>query len=156
MDHFGTGLANPCRSPATPLQLHSHRHGTVNQFYHWMSRANECRASKGRRSQIIALGGHSISDSAEDDVTLSRYILDQSPAERPRICFLPQGKQRRLVSILRDSTATFWSLTFSRQTCLSSKPHTADIADFLLEQDVIYVGWRQYKVDAGPLARVGC
>ena len=112
-------------------------------------------ASKGRRSQIIALGGHSISDSAED-VTLSRYILDQSPAERPRICFLPQGSSEDSLYI-----AGFYRhfLGFDVQPSDLSlfKPHTADIADFLLEQDVIYVGggntksmlalWREWGVD---------
>ena len=112
-------------------------------------------ASKGRRSQIIALGGHSISDSAED-VTLSRYILDQSPAERPRICFLPQGSSEDSLYI-----AGFYRhfLEFDVQPSDLSlfKPHTADIADFLLEQDVIYVGggntksmlalWREWGVD---------
>ena len=57
---------------------------------------------------------------------------------------------------MHASIATFWRLTFSRRTCRSSKPHTADIADFLLQQDVIYVGWRQHKVNARLMARVGC
>ena len=112
-------------------------------------------ASKSRLSQIVALGGHSISTSVED-VTLSRYILDQSPAERPRICFLPQGSSEDSLYI-----AGFYRhfLEFDVQPSDLSlfKPHTADIADFLLEQDVIYVGggntksmlalWREWGVD---------
>ena len=112
-------------------------------------------ASKSRISQIVALGGHSISASVED-LTLSRYILDQSPAERPRICFLGQGSSEDSLYI-----AGFYRhfLEFDVQPSDLSlfKPHTADIADFLLEQDVIYVGggntksmlalWREWGVD---------
>ena len=112
-------------------------------------------ANKSRPGQIIALGGHGIS-ACVDDVALSRYIIGQAAAERPRICFLPQGSGEDSLYIAR-----FYRhfLAFDAQPSDLSlfQPHTADIADFLMEQDVIYVGggntksmlalWREWGVD---------
>lgn len=105
--------------------------------------------------QIIALGGHSITAN-EEDAALSRYILDQVAAERPRICFLSQGSGEDAFYI-----ANFYRHFLERNALPSDlslfKPHTADIASFLLDQDIIYVGggntksmlalWREWGVD---------
>ena len=87
---------------------------------------------------------------------LDRYILSQSGAERPSICFLPHATddaQRQTVEFFKvysklPSEPTFLSL-FS--------PHTAEIEGFLLDQDIIYVGggntksmlalWREWGLD---------
>ena len=112
-------------------------------------------ANKSRPGQIIALGGHGIS-ACDEDVALSRYILEQAAAERPRICFLSQGSSEDSLYI-----ANFYRhfLAFDAQPSDLSlfQPHTADIADFLMEQDAIYVGggntksmlalWREWGVD---------
>ncbi len=112
-------------------------------------------AKKSRPGQIVALGGHNITG-GDDNSALSRYILDQAAAERAKICFLSQGSSEDDLYI-----ANFYRhfLEFDVQPSDLSlfKPHTADIADFLLEQNVIYVGggntksmlavWREWGVD---------
>lgn len=105
--------------------------------------------------QIIALGGHSITTYLVD-VTLSRYILNQAPAPRPRICFLPQGSGEDPLYIA-NFFRHFLALDALPSDLSLFKPHTADIADFLLQQDVIYVGggntksmlslWREWGLD---------
>ena len=105
--------------------------------------------------QIIAFGGHSIT-SNDEDVAMSRYILHQVHAERPRICFLHQGSGEDAFYI-----ANFYR-HFLKLNALPSdlslfRPHTAGISPFLLEQDIIYVGggntksmlalWREWGVD---------
>lgn len=105
--------------------------------------------------QIIALGGHNLTTN-DEDAALSRYILDQVPAERPRICFLSQGSGEDAFYV-----ANFYR-HFLKLNALPSdlslfKPHTADVAGFLLAHDIIYVGggntksmlalWREWSVD---------
>ena len=105
--------------------------------------------------QIVALGGHNLTAS-EEDVTLSRYILDQVPAERPRICFLSQGSGEDALYIA-NFYRHFLELNALPSDLSLFKPHTADIAGFLLAHDIIYVGggntksmlalWREWRVD---------
>ena len=104
---------------------------------------------------IIALGGHLFSDKRED-AGLSRYILAQSRAERPLICFLPQAGGEDSFYVLRFYRH-FQGFGAQPSDLSLFQPHTADIADFLLGQDVIYVGggntksmlalWREWGVD---------
>ena len=111
-------------------------------------------SSKRGLRQIIALGGHDMA--AEDDVKLTRFILDQAPAKRPRICFLPQGSSEDYLYIARFYRH-FLAFDVQPSDLSLFQPHTADIADFLLQQDVIYVGggntksmlalWREWRVD---------
>jgi peptidase E len=106
-------------------------------------------------SQIIAMGGGGFL-MEPDNPALDRYILDQSGADRPKVCMLatPSGDSENM--LLR------FYRTFSRLDCQPSElslfqPHTADIQDFLLNQDVIYVGggntrsmlalWREWGLD---------
>ncbi len=105
--------------------------------------------------QIVALGGHSIT-SNEEDVALSRYILDQVPAQQPRICFLHQGSGEDAFYIA-NFYRHFLELDALPSDLSLFRPHTADLASFLLEQDIIYVGggntksmlalWREWGVD---------
>lgn len=105
--------------------------------------------------QIIALGGGGFS-MEPDNLALDRYILAQTGASNPRICFLGQASaehQDYLINFYR----AFTDLE-ARPTHLSLfKPHTADIEDFIMSQDVIYVGggntksmlalWREWGLD---------
>jgi dipeptidase E len=108
-----------------------------------------------RLRHIVALGGHGFTDTPED-VTLSRYILAQSPADRPLICYLPQACAEDALFIARFYRH-FLGLGAQPSDLSLFQPHTADIAAFLLAQDVIYVGggntksmlalWRDWGVD---------
>lgn len=106
-------------------------------------------------SQIIALGGHTLTDSREDSA-LSRYILDQAAVERPRVCFLSQASGEDPSYLLRFYRH-FHALGAQPADLSLFQPHTADIEDFLLAQDAIYVGggntlsmltlWRAWGLD---------
>ena len=105
--------------------------------------------------QIIALGGHSITTN-EEDVTLSRFIMEQVPAERPHICFLSQASGEDAYYIA-NFYRHFLELGALPSDLSLFRPHTADIADFLLGHDIIYVGggntksmlslWREWGMD---------
>ncbi len=105
--------------------------------------------------QIIALGGHSMT-TADEDVTLSRYLLDQVPADRPRICFLSQASGEDPLYIA-NFYRHFLELNALPSDLSLFKPHTADISAFLLQHDIVYVGggntksmltlWREWHLD---------
>src|SRR5437868_7505994 len=87
---------------------------------------------------IIAIGGGGLSV-APDGLLLERYILAQSGKARPAVCFLPNA----------SADPGGYSLSFyaalSQLDCRLSHlslfaPPSADLASFLLEKDVIYVG----------------
>lgn len=107
------------------------------------------------KGQIIAMGGGSFLMEPENPL-LDQYILDQARNERPSICFLPHGtdnSERQTVAFFKA-----YARLQAEPTYLSLfAPHTADIREFLLEQDVIYVGggntksmlalWREWDLD---------
>lgn len=105
--------------------------------------------------QIIALGGHNLT-TGDEDAALSRYILNQVPAESPRICFLSQGSGEDAFYVA-NFYRHFLALNALPSDLSLFKPHTADIAGFLLTQDIIYVGggntksmlalWKEWGVD---------
>ncbi len=105
--------------------------------------------------QIIALGGHTLSDSRED-MSLSRYILDQAAAGSPRVCFLSQANGEDASYVLRFYRH-FQALGAQPADLSLFHPHTADIESFLMAHDAIYVGggntlsmlalWRAWGVD---------
>ena len=76
-------------------------------------------SSKRGLRQIIALGGHDMA--AEDDVKLTRFILDRLPQNALASVFCPR-EAVKIISTLHASIATFWRLTFNRRTCRSSNP----------------------------------
>lgn len=105
--------------------------------------------------QIITMGGGGFSMEPEN-LALDRYVLAQTKAERPKVCFLAQASGESL-----DYTVRFYR-AFNSLGCEAShlslfSPHTAAIEAFLMEQDVIYVGggntksmlalWREWGVD---------
>lgn len=85
--------------------------------------------------QIIALGGGGFSDG---DVSLDRYILDQARCLRPRVAFVgtASGDSDRYVA---KFYAAFSQLE-CRPTHLPFFQRTPELAAFVREQDVIYVG----------------
>ena len=104
--------------------------------------------------RIFAMGGASVLPSSTD-WPMYRYLLDLTGQERPRICFLGTASGDEA-----SYRAGFYA-TFARQTDASHLAlfdiQVADIAGFLLEQDVLYVGggntanmlavWRLHGVD---------
>src|SRR5579872_7424344 len=105
--------------------------------------------------QIVTMGGGGFS--MEPDVPLlDNYILSLARSPRPRICFVPtaSGDSENYCFRFYES--------FSRQNCIPAhlplfvrKPW--DLREFVLEQDVIYVGggntvnllavWRAHGLD---------
>ena len=105
--------------------------------------------------QIITLGGGGFS-MEPDNLALDRYILDQAEADQPNVCFLAQASGESQDYIVRFYQ-TFTSLPARPKHLSLFQPHTADIEDFILSQDVIYVGggntksmlalWREWNLD---------
>lgn len=105
--------------------------------------------------QIIVLGGGGFS-MEPDNLVLDRYILDHSKAAKPKVCFLPQASAENPDYLVRFYKA-FASLGSYADHLSLFKPRTADIEDFILSQDVIYVGggntksmlalWQEWKLD---------
>jgi peptidase E len=109
------------------------------------------------RKQVIALGGGGFS-MEPDNPLLDHYILDATGKSRPKVCFLGQatGDDMRYI-------ANFYAAMASldpRPSHLSlfQTPPRGDMHDFVLSQDVIYVGggntksmlalWRAWELDA--------
>lgn len=106
--------------------------------------------------QIIALGGGGFSMEPKNPA-LDRYVCQATGKERPQVCFLGQASGESYEYVTNFYRA--FSRLDARPSHLSLfKPHTADLASFLLEQDAIYVGggntksmlalWREWGVDA--------
>lgn len=106
------------------------------------------------QKQIIALGGGGFSE--EPSPLLDLYVLAQSQSAKPKICFLPTASGDA------DSYLLKFYQKYAPFDCMPSHlslfcPHTADIAGFLLDQDIIFVGggdpqsmmavWREWGVD---------
>jgi len=105
--------------------------------------------------QIIAMGGGGFSMEPEN-LSLDRYILEQTQKPNPRVCFVPTASGDA------DSYILNFYKSFSTLPCRPNylsifKPPSADIEGFVLEQDVIYVGggntrslmalWREFGLD---------
>jgi peptidase E len=107
--------------------------------------------------RIVAMGGGGFS-ARPGDPELDRYVLEQSPAEHPRICLLPTASGDpddqigRFYRAFHDLDCAPCHLSLFR---LGSRP--VDIRARLLASDVIYVGggsmsnllaiWRVHKLD---------
>lgn len=105
--------------------------------------------------QIIAMGGGGFSMEPAN-LSLDQYILNQSKREQPRICFLPTASGDSQNYIQRFYHA------FQTLDCVPShlslfKPPSSDLASFVMEMDVIYVGggntrnllvlWKEWGLD---------
>jgi peptidase E len=105
------------------------------------------------KRQIIGMGDGGIN---EKYPYLDLYILQQSLSDNPRVCLLPTA------SADNKGLIQHFQQTFGRYQCEPDfltlfNPHTKDIEDFLMSQDIIYVGggqtksmlgiWREWRVD---------
>ena len=104
--------------------------------------------------QIIAMGGGGFS-MEQDNPLLDEYILNQAKCTKPSICFIPTAS-----GDAEGYIAKFYAF-FENQLCIPShlslfKPRE-DIENFLLNQDIIYVGggntknlmvlWKEWGLD---------
>jgi peptidase E len=105
--------------------------------------------------QIIALGGGGFS-MEPDNLALDKYILAQSTQPRPKVCFVPTASGDA------DGYVLKFYQSFARLECQPSflslfRLPSADLEDFVMEKDVIYVGggntfsllalWRAWGLD---------
>ncbi|MEI2663412.1 peptidase E [Rossellomorea sp. LJF3] len=105
--------------------------------------------------QIIAMGGGGFS-MEPDNLLLDQYIIKQSKASRPKVCFLPTASGDAEGYIERFYNA-FTSLSSEPSHLSLFKPSTRDLEGFLLEKDIIYVGggntknmlalWKEWGMD---------
>ncbi|PTX61278.1 peptidase E [Melghirimyces profundicolus] len=105
--------------------------------------------------QIIAMGGGGFS-MEPDNPLLDRYVLRQSGKKRPKICFVPTASGDSIDYIRRFYRA------FKKMNCEPSRltlfpPPTADLEDFVMDKDILYVGggntknlmalWKEWELD---------
>lgn len=105
--------------------------------------------------QIIAMGGGGFS-MEPDNLALDRYVLAQTDKSRPAVCFVPTASGDSTDYISRFYAA-FVTLDCQPSHLALFSPPTADLASFVLEKDVIYVGggntknllalWREWGLD---------
>lgn len=106
--------------------------------------------------QIIAMGGGGFLMEPENPL-LDTYILKQSDKEKPKICFVgtASGDANNLIEAFYSS--------FEKYNCQPSyislfRGHTDKIEEFILDQDIIYVGggntrnllvlWKEWGLDS--------
>jgi dipeptidase E len=105
--------------------------------------------------QIIAMGGGGFSMEPEN-LLLDQYIIEQAYNKKPKVCFLPtaSGDQQSYIDRFYEA--------FESLECIPShlslfEPNVTDIGEFLLGQDIIYVGggntrnmmilWKEWGLD---------
>jgi dipeptidase E len=103
--------------------------------------------------QIVAMGGGGF---LMDDPLLDRFVLERVDARRPKICFLPTASGDPPGSESAFAEA-FPAAGFDTSVLRLFDRDVADIAGFLGEHDVVYVGggntvsmlaiWRAHGVD---------
>ena len=104
--------------------------------------------------QVIAIGGGGFGRSPQNP-TIERYIVEQSPKDRPKILFIPTASaedQRYVVNYY-----TCFSKLSCEPTHLSLFQRTPDLGSLLAKQDIIYVGggntksmlavWKDWQLD---------
>jgi peptidase E len=106
---------------------------------------------------IIALGGGGFSMEPGNPL-LDRYVLDTTGKSRPRVCFLAQATAESTPYILKFFEAMTTLGAIPSHLSLFGTPPRPDRREFLLTQDVIFVGggntksllilWRGWGVDA--------
>ena len=104
--------------------------------------------------QIIAIGGGGFGREIKD-LKIEKYIVDQSKARTPKICFIPTatGDDQAYID-------TFYK-AFNSLGCITSHinffKRTINLKEHILDQDIIYVGggntksmlavWREWELD---------
>jgi peptidase E len=104
--------------------------------------------------QIIALGGGASLE--PENPALEMYILNQAGKTCPKICFLPTASGDADGYLLNFYKA-YIPLDCRPSTLSLFRPPTANLLDFVLDKDVIYVGggntrsmlclWREWGLD---------
>ncbi len=107
------------------------------------------------KRQIIALGGGGFSDEP-DNPLLDDYILEQSSKTNPKICFIGTAS-----GDAEGYIESFYQC-FEKKNCIPAHlslfaGHTDKMEEFILEQDILYVGggntrnllvlWREWGLD---------
>jgi peptidase E len=105
--------------------------------------------------QIIAMGGGGFS-MEPDNLALDRYVLEQTSVRRPAVCFLPTASGDA-DSYLVNFYSAFTTLDCEPSHLSLFRQPTADLAAYLLEKDIVYVGggntrsmlalWREWGLD---------
>ncbi len=104
--------------------------------------------------QIIAIGGGGFGREIKD-LKIEKYIVDQSKARTPKICFIPTATGDDQVYI-----DTFYE-AFNSLGCKTSHinffKRTINLKEHILDQDIIYVGggntksmlavWKEWQLD---------
>lgn len=105
--------------------------------------------------QIIAMGGGGFS-MEPDNPLLDQYILGQAKKQSPKVCFIPtaSGDQDNYTNRFYES---FNNLECSTSHLSLFEPNFSDLEEFILEQDVLYVGggntrnmlvlWKEWGLD---------
>lgn len=108
-----------------------------------------------KKKHIIALGGGGLAPT-RGGYRLERYIFQQSGKKNPKVAFLPtaSGEDKDYIINFYKAGA---ALNAQPSHLSFFVPHTADMADYLLSQDVIFVGggntrtmlaiWREWGID---------
>ncbi|HEX9038077.1 MAG TPA: peptidase E [Ktedonobacterales bacterium] len=115
---------------------------------------NERGADKRR---IVAIGGCTLTPESSDG-PLFRSLVEMTGASRPLACFIPTASGENLEYTV-NFAETFGALgCATRHLNFFPNPPTADLASYLLECDLIFVGggntknmlalWREWGVDA--------
>lgn len=111
-----------------------------------------------RERHVVAMGGGGFSAGRPAGVrsSLDRYVLGLTDARRPRICFVPTASGDALTYVVRFFDA-FPAHSFDTSVLHLFSREIEDVAGFLSEQDVVYVGggntanmlatWRLHGVD---------
>ena len=104
--------------------------------------------------QIIAIGGGGLGRNPNQPI-IEKYILDQSSAEKPNVCFIPTASAED-----KAYTVNFYT-AFSKFNCtpihINFFQRTPRLDSIINKQDIIYVGggntksmlavWREWKLD---------
>jgi len=88
--------------------------------------------------QIVALGGGGFSMEPHN-LALDRYILSLTKKDRPKVCFMPQASGESPLYVRRFYDAYTHLNTDASWFSLFEPVHN-DWRDYLLEQDVLFVG----------------
>ena len=105
--------------------------------------------------QIVAIGGGGFGEEPEN-LALNRYVLSLVENPNPKACFLPIASADNQTYI-DGFHACYRMLGYETSHLSLYWPHRLDLEDFMMEQDVIYVGggntrnllvlWREWGLD---------
>lgn len=107
------------------------------------------------KRQIIAIGGGGFGRNPGEGI-IERYILSQSEARKPKICFIPTATGDD--EGYKDSYYSTFSMFQCNPVHLDFFKRTPDLDDLILSQDIIFVGggntksmlavWKDWGLDS--------